>query len=408
MPLRVNEARLWASLMASAEIGPGEAGGLARLALGDADKAMRDRFGEWCSDAGLALRVDAAGNMFARYPGREALPPVLVGSHLDTQITGGRFDGILGVLAGLECVRRLAEEGIVPRRPIEVVNWTNEEGARFSPPMMASAVFAGLQDLAWLYARTDASGRTVEAELRRIGYLGAAPVGFPIDAYFELHIEQGPELDARGQKVGIVTGGYTALGMNLRFVGETAHTGPTPMDRRRDAAVAAAHLAIAVNEIGWQYAPLGKSTTSRIDLWPNLPGLLSARADVTFDVRHPDRATAAAMFERGRMAAAAAAAKARCTVDELETWRFGDEVFDAELIEGLAAAAAALDIEPVMMLSQAGHDAYYVSRVAPTAMLFCPCKDGITHNEAESCSLDDIVPAANVLLNALVARADRA
>ncbi len=393
--------------MASARIGPGRAGGLSRLALGDADKEMRDLFARWCGETGLAVRIDRAGNMFARYAGREALPPVLVGSHLDTQITGGRFDGILGVLAGLEAVRRLAEAGIVPRRPIEVVNWTNEEGARFSPPMMASAVFAGLKDLEWLHGRLDAAGRSVGDELRRIGYLGEHAVGFPVDAYFELHIEQGPELDAAGERVGIVTGGYTALGMNLAFTGETAHTGPTPMDRRRDAAVAAAHLAVAVNEIGWLQAPLGKSTTSRIDLWPNLPGLISARAEVTLDVRHPDRAVAASMFEAARIAAGVAAARGRCELEVKETWRFGDEVFDAELIATLRASAEALGIRPVEMLSQAGHDAYYLSRVAPTAMLFCPCKDGITHNEAESCTLDDVAPAADVLLNAVLARADR-
>ncbi|MFW5833716.1 MAG: Zn-dependent hydrolase, partial [Pseudomonadota bacterium] len=386
--------------MQSAAIGPGRAGGLSRLALTDADRTMRDLFVRWCTESGLGVRVDAAGNIFARYHGREALPPVLVGSHLDTQITGGRFDGILGVLAGLEAVRRLAEEGIVPRRPIEVVNWTNEEGARFSPPMMASAVFAGVRDLDWLYARTDAAGRRFGEELERIGYRGPDDVGFPVDAYVELHIEQGPDLDAAGEKVGLVTGGYTALGMNLRFTGETAHTGPTAMDRRRDAAVAAAHLCVAVNEIGWRHAPLGKSTTSRIDLWPNLPGLVSAEATVTCDVRHPDRATAASMFEAVRMAASVAAAKARCEVEILETWRFGDEVFDRDVIETLRASARALGIEPVEMLSQAGHDAYYVSRVAPTAMLFCPCKDGITHNEAESCTLEDVVPASEVLLNA--------
>jgi N-carbamoyl-L-amino-acid hydrolase len=195
--------------------------------------------------------------------------------------------------------------------------------------------------------------------------------------------------------------------MNLRFTGETSHTGPTAMDRRRDAAVAAAHVCVAVNEIGWRHAPLGKSTTSRIDLWPNLPGLVSAEATVTCDVRHPDPATAALMFEAVRMAANAAAARARCTVDILETWQFGDEVFDRELVATLQASAEGLGIEPVAMLSQAGHDAYYVSRVAPTAMLFCPCKDGITHNEAESCTPDDVVPASDVLLNALLARADR-
>jgi beta-ureidopropionase / N-carbamoyl-L-amino-acid hydrolase len=405
--LRIDRDRLWSTLMASAEIGPGISGGLCRLALTDADREMRELFRSWCEQDGFALRIDRAGNMFARLEGREALPPVLVGSHLDTQITGGRFDGILGVLAGLEAIRRLREEDIVPRRPIEVVNWTNEEGARFGPPMMASAVFAGLQDLDWLYARTDKARLRFGDELARIGYRGEAPVGFTVDAYFELHIEQAPELDELGIPVGIVTGGYTACGANLRFTGETSHTGPTAMDRRRDAAVAASRLCVAVNDIGWRRAPFGKATTSRIDLWPNLPGLVSSRADVTMDVRHPDRATALVMFEEARMAADAAAAQARCTVEILETWRFGDERFDPGLVDLLVAAADSLGVPWRHMLSQAGHDAYYVSRVAPTVMLFCPCKDGITHNEAESCTIDDVAPASDVLLNAVLARADR-
>jgi len=406
-PLAIDRDRLWSTILRSAEIGPGEAGGLCRLALTDADRAMRDVFRAWCEESGLAVRVDRAGNMFARLAGREDLPPVLVGSHLDSQITGGRFDGVVGVLAALEAVRAIQDAGIAPRRPIEVVNWTNEEGARFSPPMMASAVFAGVKDMAWLDARADADGKTVAGELARIGYRGEAPVGFAIDSYLELHIEQGPELNAAGLKLGVVTGGYPTRGLRVRFTGDTAHTGPTPMDRRRDALVAASYLSTAVHELGWRHAPVGKATTTRMELWPNLPGLITRTATVTLDVRHADAATALAMAEEARRAAHAAGARAACAVEELETWRFGDERFDPELIALVERCAAARGVAARRMASQAGHDAYHLARVAPTVMLFCPCRDGVTHNEAERCEPEDVVPAAEVLADAVLARAER-
>ncbi|MFP4125599.1 MAG: Zn-dependent hydrolase [Alphaproteobacteria bacterium] len=406
-PLAIDRDRLWSTILRSAEIGPGAAGGLRRLALSDDDRAMRDVFRGWCEESGLAVRIDRAGNMFARLAGREALPPVLVGSHLDSQITGGRFDGVVGVLAGLEAVRAIQDAGITPRRPIEVVNWTNEEGARFSPPMMASAVFAGVQDMAWLDARTDADGKAVADELARIGYRGDAPVGFAIDSYLELHIEQGPELDAAGLALGVVTGGYPTRGLRVRFTGDTAHTGPTPMDRRRDALVAASLLATAVFELGWRRAPVGKATTTAMELWPNLPGLVTRTATVTLDVRHADEATALAMFEEARRAAHAAGARAACAVEELESWRFGDERFDPELIALVERCTAARGVAARRMASQAGHDAYHLARVAPTLMLFCPCRDGVTHNEAEHCDPADVTPAAEVLADAVLARAER-
>jgi N-carbamoyl-L-amino-acid hydrolase len=406
--LRIDRERLWASLMRSAEIGPGVAGGLRRLALSDADRAMRDQFVDWCRAAGATPRVDAAGNVFARAEGRAALPPVLVGSHLDTQVTGGRFDGILGVLAGLEILRTLRDAGHTPRRPIEVVNWTNEEGARFPPPMAASAVFAGLRDLDWLYALRDDDGLAFGDELARIGYKGDAPVGGTAhDAYFELHIEQGDVLHRAGVPVGIVTGAYPSEGMNVAFVGETAHSGPTPMAKRRNALIGAAYLATAVNEIGWRHAPTGKASAARLVAWPNKSGILPSLAEITVDMRHADLATKDAMVAEARAAIAEASRRARVDAEVRASWSFGNERFDPDCQAILHAAAARLGHDSRDLPSQAGHDAYYISRVVPTAMLFCPCIDGITHNEAEDVDPAPTFAAADTLLQAVLDRAER-
>jgi len=394
--------------MASARIGPGRTPtGLRRLALTDADRDMRDLFAEWCRDAGCAVTVDGMGNMFARRPGTdEALPPVLVGSHLDTQIAGGRYDGILGVLAALEIVRTLNDAGVRTRRAIEIVNWTNEEGARFQPPMLGSAVFSGVRTLEWAHARADDTGRTVGEELRRIGYAGTAPVGGRVvDAYFELHIEQGPLLDDKGIPVGVVAGTYGVRGMNVEVRGETAHSGPTPMAARRNALVGAAMLIVAVNEIGWSYAPEGKATTSRIEVWPNLAGILPDYAKVTVDVRHPDAGTVERMVGDVRRAMSDCAHRAQVEMAIVETWQFGSERFDPELVDLLRRTATRLGAPSLDLPSQAGHDAYYVSRVAPTAMIFTPCDRGISHNENESTTVADSLPGVNVLLHAVLDRA---
>lgn len=408
--LRIDGSRLWETIMASAKIGPGRAGGLRRLALSDADREMRDLFVGWCREAGCAVTVDAMGNIFARRAGADdSLPPVLVGSHLDTQIAGGRFDGILGVLAGLELVRTLNDAGLATKRPIEIVNWSNEEGARFQPPMMASAVFAGLQTPDWGLARRDAEGRSFGEELRRIGYAGDAPVGGrPIDAYFELHIEQGPVLDARGIQIGVVNGSFSVRGMNLNVRGETAHTGPTPMAKRRNALVGAAMLIVAANEVGWAHAEEdAKSTASRIEVWPNLAGILPDFAQITVDFRHPTDEGVERMIAEFQEAIPRCAERAQVAVEIAETWEFGRERFDPDCVALVRDAAAALGYSHLDMPSQAGHDAYYVSRVAPTAMIFCPCEGGVTHNEAETCTPEMVIPAANVLLHAALERANR-
>lgn len=406
--MRIDEERLWATLMRSAEIGKGRSGGLCRLTLSAEDKAMRDQFAQWVKDDGFDLSIDGAGSMFARLAGQRDVPPVLVGSHLDTQVAGGRFDGILGVLSGLEVLRTLRDQKIVPRRPIEVVNWTNEEGARFTPPMMASSVFAGLQTLDWFYDRTDDEGIKAGDALEAIGYRGKAPVGKPIDAYFELHIEQGPELDAQGVTLGVVDGGYAVHGFIVRLIGETAHTGPTPMGRRKNALVGACNIAASVDAIGHRFAPIGKATVSRLVAWPNKPGILSDWAELTVDVRHADADAAEAMREEVLATIAEGAEKARVTAEIASTWTFGDEAFDPACADLVRQAADSLKVSRMDMKSQAGHDAYCLSRVAPTALLFSPCIDGISHNEAEDVPRGPTLDAANVLLHAVLARADRA
>ncbi|GAB5467141.1 MAG: Zn-dependent hydrolase [Rhodospirillales bacterium] len=407
--LRVDEARLWDTIEASAKIGTW-AEGLQRLALGGPDKEMRDLFVSWCEAAGCKVSVDGMGNIFARRAGSDdSLPPILVGSHLDTQVTGGRFDGILGVLAGLEVLRTLNDHGVETRRPIEVVNWSNEEGARFNPPMLASAVYAGLRDLEWAYARADNDGVTYGDALKEIGYAGDTPMGGrALDAYFELHIEQGPRLEAEGLKVGIVTGGYATRGMRIEIRGETAHSGPTPMNERRNALVGAAYVIAAVNDIGWRHHPqLGKTTASQIDIWPNATGILPELAHVTLDMRHPEIDGVERMLAEVEAALKDSATKGNVEIEVLERWRFGDETFDPDCVSLLREAADNLGSAYLEMQSQAGHDAYNMTTVCPTALLFCPCDGGITHNEAENVSREDAIPSVNVLLHAVLARANR-
>jgi len=406
----IDAGRFWSTVMRSGEIGPGKAGGLRRLALSDADKEMRDLFITWCTEAGCTVTVDRVGNIFARRPGADDhLPPVLMGSHLDTQVAGGKYDGIVGVLAGLEVLRTLDERRLTTKRPLELVCWTNEEGARFTPPMVASGAFAGVFDVDWVLALRDDDGKVFGGELERIGYNGKTAVGGRgIDAYFELHIEQGPILDREAVPVGIVVGGYATRGMHVDVLGETAHAGPTPMDRRRNALVGAAMLAVAVNDVGWKYhATEGKATVARMIAWPNKAGILSEYAQLTCDVRHAERAVADQMIAEVKAAIPECAKRANVEMRIAGEWQFGNERFDPGCVRLIREAAQQLGVAHRDILSQAGHDAYYVSRVAPTAMIFTPCRDGISHNEAEHAEADYTVPGVNVLLHAVLARANR-
>ena len=407
--LSIDEDRLWSTLERSAEIGIGKAGGLRRVALSDDDKIMRDQFVEWCKSCGCSITVDAAGSIFARRAGREDhLPPVLVGSHLDTQAAGGRFDGILGVLAGLEILRTLEDNGITTRRPIEVVNWTNEEGARFAPPMAASCVFAGIQPIEWLHDLLDDDGIRFGDELERIGYLGDVPVGGRyLDSYFELHIEQDALMEDEEKSVGVVTGGYASHALTCVFRGECAHTGPTEMKKRRNAMIGASYFLAAVNDIGWDYEPVGRASASRMIIWPNKFGILPEYTEVTVDMRHLDRAKTDEMVAKTRVALKEAALKGNVDYEITAEWTFGDEVFDPDCAQLVRDAATARDISQMDIKSIAGHDAYYISRIAPTALVFSPCVNGITHNEAEDVKREPTIEAVNVFFDAVVARADR-
>lgn len=410
MNIEINGARLWKTIAASAAIGTGRPGGLSRLTLTDDDRRMRDLFVEWCRDAGLTISVDAVGNIFARRRGHDdSLPPVVMGSHLDTQFNGGRFDGILGVLSALEVMRTLNDHDIETHRPLEIAMWTNEEGARFSPPMLGSAAFAGVHPLDWVYARKADDGTTVGDELARIGYKGDVPVGGrTLDSYFELHIEQGPELDARRIPVGVVTHGYSVYGFIVDIAGETAHTGPWPMERRKNALVGGSMLAVAINDIGWKYASTGgKATAARLVTWPNKPGILADQGQFTGDVRHADPATAKAMRDEFIAAIADASRRSQCEMRLFDEWYWGADIFDQSMVSLVRDTTRNLGIPYHELPSQAGHDSYHIAKIAPTAMIFTPCKEGITHNNLEDAVLEETVPGVNVLLHAVVDRANR-
>lgn len=407
---KVNIDRFWGTIEASAEIGPGRPGGLSRLTLSDADRQMRDLFCRWCEEAGLTVIVDEIGNIFARRDGLDnALPPILIGSHLDTQINGGRFDGIAGVLAGLEVVRSLNDAGHVTKRPITVVNWTNEEGARYSPPMVASGCFVGRYTPDWVRDLIGDDNTRFGEELERIGYAGTVDCrAGDIDAYFELHIEQGPILDAERREVGIVTGAYPTHGMRASFSGRTAHSGPTPMDLRQNALAAGARWLTAVDDIGWDFAVHdGKATAARLTAWPNKSGILSDTAEAICDVRHPDPATAKVMAEKMRRALFASAAKSGCLVNIEDEWHWGGDIFDEGLIDSIRSQAIRLECNWQDIKSQAGHDAYHMALHCPTVMIFTPCKNGITHNNEEHCEPGDFDAGLNILFHAVVERADR-
>jgi N-carbamoyl-L-amino-acid hydrolase len=408
--LEINPDRLWETLERSAEIGRFRDVGLRRLALSAEDKQMRDLFVDWAKKAGCTVEIDRLGNIFARRAGSDpGLPPVAIGSHLDTQICGGRYDGILGVLCGLEVVRTLNDRGLATKRGIEVICWTNEEGARFSPPMMGSMAFAGVLPLETVLATKDDDGVTVGQALDRIGYAGPAPLGQrTFDAYLELHIEQAPVLDRDKIDVGIVVGGYKTRALRLTIRGDTGHAGGTPMAMRRNALVGAGYVIAAVNDVGLAYAAdEGRTTTTRIESFPNLPGTYAEEVKLTLDYRHIDQARFEAMGKEIEKAIAESARKANVEIDVAQGWSWGSELFAPDCIELLKSTARELGLPYREMRSQAGHDAYAVATMAPTAMIFTPCFEGISHNVKEAIELTRSVPGANLLLNAAVARANR-
>ncbi len=406
--VRIDGQRLWQSLMELARIGATEKGGVRRLALTDQDRAGRDLFVRWCEQAGCAVSVDRVGNIFARRPGRdEARPPVMVGSHLDSQPTGGKFDGAYGVLAGLEVVRTLDDLGIETEAPVDVVAWTNEEGSRFSPPMMGSGAFAGIFPAEEVLARPDnVTGDLLGDELKRIGYDGAAPVGGrEVGAYFEAHIEQGPILENEGATIGVVTGAQGQRWFEITVTGQEAHAGPTPMPLRKDALVAAARMIDAVNRLGHAFPPHACATSGFISASPNSRNTIPGRVFFTVDLRHPDDGTLAAMNDRMRSDFAEIADASGCTVEIVDFWEFPATAFDETCVSAVRSAAEQGGYRWRDIVSGAGHDAVYLARTAPAAMIFIPCEGGISHNESENAAREDCAAGAQVLLRAVLDRA---
>jgi N-carbamoyl-L-amino-acid hydrolase len=406
--LKIDGDRLWQSLMEMAKIGATEKGGNCRLALTDLDRTGRDLFIGWAKAAGCTIGVDTMGNIFARRPGRNnALPPVLTGSHLDTQPTGGRFDGVYGVLAGLEVVRSLNDVGFETEAPVEVVVWTNEEGSRFPPPMIGSGVFAGVFDLEYGLNRPDLEGKTIGAELQRIGFAGDQPCGGrAVGGYFEAHIEQGPILEAEQKTVGVVTGAQGQRWYEITVTGQEAHAGPTPMTRRRDALVGAARMIDAVNRIGHANAPYACATVGFAQVSPNSRNTIPGKVFFTVDFRHPEDATLTAMDKALRAECQAIADKIGLSVEVKEFWYFPPTPFDTDCVAAVRGAAARAGYPHMDIISGAGHDAVYMARVAPTAMVFVPCENGISHNEVENARPEDLAAGCDVLLQAIVARAN--
>lgn len=402
--MAVNEGRLWQSLMEMAQIGATEKGGVCRLALTDLDREGRDLFVKWCKDAGCTISVDKMGNIFARRPGKNnALPPVMTGSHLDSQPTGGKFDGVYGVLAGLEVVRTLNDFGIETEAPVEVAVWTNEEGSRFAPAMVASGVFAGVFDLDYGLSRADLDGKTMGEELQRIGYAGDLPVGGrPVGAYFEAHIEQGPILEAETKTIGVVTHAQGQRWYEVTLTGQEAHAGPTPMEIRHDALVGAAKMVVEVNRIGLSHKPFGRATVGLLNVTPNSRNTIPGKVFFTIDFRNPNEEALTAMDAEMRASVAKIAADHGLTVDLVQIWHSPVVTFHDKCVGAVRNATQRLGFSSMEIVSGAGHDACYINRVAPTGMIFIPCEDGISHNEVENATASDCAAGCNVLLHAMV------
>jgi N-carbamoyl-L-amino-acid hydrolase len=404
--LTVDGARLWASLMEMARIGATDKGGVCRLALTDLDRESRDLFVRWCEDAGCSVRVDPMGNIFARRAGRDAsLPPVATGSHLDSQPTGGRFDGVYGVLAGLEVIRTLNDHDVHTAAPVELVVWTNEEGARFPPAMVGSGVYAGVFDLDYGHSRQDLDGKRLGEELERIGYKGDAAMGEAFGAFFETHIEQGPILEAAGHSVGVVTGAQGTRWYDVVLTGAECHAGPTPMERRRDALAAAAALLARIYALAHDNPPHGRATVGEFRCYPGSRNTVPGRVELTVDLRHPDASVLETMHAGlGRACEEVAAASGVQVALDL-IWDSPPVAFDADCIAAVRRGAELLGYSHMDAVSGAGHDAVYISRITPTAMVFIPCEDGISHNESENATPEHVTAGANVLLHAMLEKA---
>ncbi|MBA4267258.1 MAG: Zn-dependent hydrolase [Comamonadaceae bacterium] len=405
--LRINGERLWQSLMDLAQIGATPKGGVCRIALTDLDRQGRDLVTHWAREAGMSVTVDQIGNVFMRRPGRNnALPPVMTGSHIDTQPTGGKFDGNYGVLAGLEVVRTLNDHGVETEAPIEVAFWTNEEGSRFVPVMMGSGVFAGAFSLEHAYAATDTEGNTVRDELARIGYVGdEVPGQHPIGAYFETHIEQGPVLEDADVTIGVVHGVLGIRWFDCTVTGMEAHAGPTPMALRRDALQVATQLMQEVVASALRHGPDGRGTVGMVQVHPNSRNVIPGQVKFSIDLRNSSDALVEQQVAEVRAFAERLMARTGLAINIELVSSYPAQPFHPDCVDAVTRAAQRLGYSHMPTVSGAGHDAIYAARLAPAGMIFIPCKDGISHNEVEDAQPGHITAGCNVLLQVMLERA---
>jgi beta-ureidopropionase / N-carbamoyl-L-amino-acid hydrolase len=406
--LTINPQRLWDTLMETAQFGGTPKGGIKRLTVSDEDKRVRDWFMAECEKLGCTVEVDEVGNMFATRPGkRRDILPIAMGSHLDTQPTGGKFDGVLGVLGPLEVLHTLNDMGYESNAPLMIVNWTNEEGSRFAPAMLCSGVYAGVFTPDYAYSREDRQGMTLGAELERIGYKGKHKAGaIKFSSMFELHIEQGPILEAESKVIGVVTGVQGMRWYEVTVRGQESHTGATPMGLRKNALLGASRMIEAVHQVGMAHLP-GVASVGLIENRPNSRNVVPGEVFFTVDLRHPDESVLDKMEAAYQEALPRIAAELYLELEEKRIWNSPAVKFAPELIECVRAGATQAGFSSREMASGAGHDAAYIARVAPTTMIFVPCLGGISHNEAESTTQEECGAGTQVLLNAVLAH-DRA
>jgi N-carbamoyl-L-amino-acid hydrolase len=401
----IDGGRLWRSLMELAKIGATPKGGVRRVTLTEADREGRERFARWCREAGLEVRVDAIGNMFARRAGRDAAaPPVVMGSHLDTQPNGGRFDGAYGVMAGLEIMRALNDAGASTRAPLEVACWTNEEGSRFVPTMMGSGVFTGIYPIEEVLKNKDTEGVSVRDALDALGYRGEARP-HKVAAYFEAHIEQGPVLEDTSTTIGVVQGALGQRWFDVLITGQDAHAGPTPMHLRHDALLAAAQITLEVNRIANTFPDSARGTVGHLQVRPNSRNVIPGEVRMTVDLRNARDATLLSMRNQLEEVVKGIARERAVSIDMKEVVYFPPSEFAPELVERVRAAARNLGFSHRDIVSGAAHDAVYLARVAPTAMVFVPCEGGISHNETENARPEDLAAGCSVMLEAVLATA---
>jgi len=402
--LTINVDRLWQSIHVLAEIGPGVSGGCNRQTLTDEDAQVRSLFAQWCKEADMEVGIDKMGNMFALLPGTDPLAkPVYMGSHLDTQPTGGRYDGVLGVMSALEVVRTIKESGIKTKHPVGIINWTNEEGARFVPSMLGSGVFAGAYTLQQAHDLTDKDGLRLGDELARIGWLGDEEIGArPIHSFFEYHIEQGPVLEAMGKTVGVITRCQGFSWVEITLTGREAHTGSTPLNMRSDAALAFAKIVIFVNKLAADHQPNAIGSVAHAIFSPNSRNVLPGQVVFTVDVRSPDPDKLAMLHNEVEASARAICAELDVGISTSSVGRVEPVAFDPSLVDTLRRTARELNVSHMDLISGAGHDACWISHVAPTAMIMCPCVGGVSHNEAEDISKQWAQDGANVLLRSVI------